>query len=56
MPDDIESEYEKNLRNGKGFNLPEIIARAIRTKGREVAQNNAELLENLDKFAKILKD
>ncbi len=56
MPDDIESEYEKNLRNGKGFNLPEIIARAIRTKGRDVAQNNAELLENLDKFAKILKD
>lgn len=56
MPDDIESEYEANLRDGKGFNLPEIIARAIRSKGKDFAQDNSELLKNLDKYSKILKE
>ena len=56
MPDDIESEYEANLRDGKGFNLPEIIARAIRHKGGKVAKDNMELLASLDKYADILKE
>ena len=56
MPDDIESEYEKNLREGNGFNLPEILARAIRHKGGKVSKENMELLANLDKYADILKE
>ena len=56
MPDDIESEYEANLRDGKGFNLPEIIARAIRHKGGKVAKDNMKLLASLDKYADILKE
>ena len=56
MPDDIEGEYEENLRNEKGFNLPEIIARAIRHKGGKVSKENMELLANLDRYADILKE
>ena len=56
MPDDIEDEYEKNLREGNGFNLPEIIARAIRHKGGKVSKENMELLASLDKYADILKE
>lgn len=56
MPDDIESEYEKNLKNGNGFNLPEIIARAIRHKGGKFSKENMELLASLDKYADILKE
>ena len=56
MPDDIESEYEKNLRKGKGFNLPEIIAQAIRHQGKDVAKENKQLLKDLDKYAEILKE
>lgn len=56
MPDDIEGEYEKNLREGNGFNLPEILARAIRHKGGKAAKDNKELLANLDKYADILKE
>ena len=56
MPDDIEGEYETNLKDGKGFNLPEIIARAIRHRGGKSAKENMELLANLDKYADILKE
>ena len=56
MPDDIEGEYEENLRNEKGFNLPEIIARAIRHKGGKAEKENMALLASLDKYADILKE
>ena len=55
MPDDIEGEYEKNLRKGKAFNLPEIMAQAIRHKGKDFAKENKQLLKELDKYAEILK-
>lgn len=56
MPNDIEEFYHESLKAGKGFNMPEIIARAIRNKDINSTGRYDFLLEQLDKFAKILKE
>lgn len=47
--------YYKNLSDGYGINLPEVIATAIRHKGKKFAEEHQELLDRLDKFTEILK-
>ena len=56
MPNDIEGFYHERLSEDRGFNIPEIIARAIRVKNNGTQGKHAQLLEQLDKFAKILKE
>ena len=56
----LNSEYEKlyynNLKKGLGFNLPEAILTAIKRKGENFVSQNKSLVENLDYFAKVLKE
>lgn len=54
-PNDIENFYHENLKAGKGFNIPEILARAIRCNGEFFSDLHKDLLAELDKFAEILK-
>ena len=55
MPDEIERVYHDNLKKNKGINIPEVLARAIRNKGEDFSSQHESLLEDLDKFTKILK-
>lgn len=55
MPNNIEEFYYNNLKAGKGFNIPEILARAIRCEGEFFSEKHKDLLVELDKFAEILK-
>ncbi|MEI8377182.1 MAG: 4-alpha-glucanotransferase [bacterium] len=56
MQDSFEKDYHKNLGNGVGLNLPEVLSNAIKQKGNDFVKQNQELLASLDKFAKILKE
>ena len=56
MPNDIENFYHEKLTAERGFNLPEIIARAIRIKDTNSTGIHDNLLQQLDKFAQILKE
>ena len=55
MPDNIEDVYAENLQNGKGINMPELIADAMMTRGEKFRKDNIELMGKLYKFANILK-
>lgn len=55
LPQNFEEVYYSNLQKGTAINLPEIIARAIRHKGAQTAEQNRNLLSELDTFSKILK-
>ncbi len=56
LPEKFEDLYYKNVKEGTALNLPEAIATAIRHKGEDFANNNKELLDNLDKCSAILKE
>ena len=56
LPEKFEDLYYKNIKEGLGLNIPEAIATAIRHKGEDFANSHKELLENLDKYARILKE
>lgn len=56
LPDGVEDFYHANLKEEKGINLPETLARAIRNKGEKFSNKHQTLLQKLDKFAQILKD
>ena len=56
LPANFEELYYKNIKEGFGLNFPEAIATAIRHKGEDFAKQNQKLLDNLDKFAGILKE
>lgn len=55
VPEDYEELYHENLKKGTAMNVPDAIARAIRSKGYEFIDKNKELLERLDNFTQILK-
>lgn len=56
MPTNFEKNYHKNLENGVGLNLPEVLSNAIRQKGDDFVKQNQELLSSLDNFKQILKE
>ena len=56
LPNNWESLYYENLKQGIAFNLPEALSTAIKHKGKDFASKHQMLLDNLDKFAKILKE
>ena len=56
LPSNWEELYYENLKKGLAFNIPEALSTAIKHRGQEFAQQHKGLLENLDKFAKILKE
>ena len=55
IPENFEDLYWNNVKEGTAINIPEAIARAIRTKGEQFSSKHSKLLEELDKFAEILK-
>lgn len=56
IPDNFEKVYSDNLKKGLALNFPEVIATAIKHKGRDFANKYAELVKELENFAKILKN
>ncbi len=56
IPQSFERTYHENLEHNRGLNMPEVIAIAIRQKGKAFADKHSALLRNLDKFKNILKE
>jgi 4-alpha-glucanotransferase len=52
----FEDLYYDNLKKGLGINLPEVIAIAIRQKGKDFSDNYTQLLRKLDYFTYIFKN
>ena len=55
VPEDYDNLYWNNVKNGTAPNFPEAIARAIRNRGWDFANQNKDLLTTLDEFTQILK-
>lgn len=55
LKSDYENLYYENLKNGIGINLPEVIALAIRHKGKDFSTQHTMLLRKLDYFTNIFK-
>ena len=55
VPENFDEMYWENVKQGTAPNIPELIARAIRHKGNDFANNHKDLLKNLDEFSSILK-
>ena len=56
LDSNFEDLYYDNLKKGLGINLPEVIAIAIRQKGKEFSDNYTQLLRKLDYFTYIFKN
>lgn len=56
MPSDFERQYHQNLQKGRGLNLPEAIATAMKQRGDAFVEEHKKLYNSLRKFAKILKE
>lgn len=55
VPENYDNMYWENVKKGTAPNIPEVIARAIRHKGYQFAEQHKSLLSNLDEFTQILK-
>ena len=51
MTGDFRDVYSRNVSEGRGVNLCEVLSMAIRARGRRFAQKNGELLSRLGEFS-----
>ncbi|MDD3149622.1 MAG: 4-alpha-glucanotransferase [Candidatus Gastranaerophilales bacterium] len=56
LPNNFEEFYIEQVKNNKALNLPDVLKRAIETKGQNFANKNADLIEKLESLSKQLID
>ncbi len=50
IPNNYEEVYEENRKNGTAINLPAVLRQAIISRGKDFAEKNAVLIEQLEKI------
>ena len=51
IPTNYQAIYEENLKNGLAMNLPKLLRQAIIARGKEFADANSVLIEQLEKIS-----
>jgi 4-alpha-glucanotransferase len=56
VPTYFTANYHKSLEDGRGLNMPEVLAKAIKQRGPEFREQNQELLDRLNGHSEFLKE